>query len=44
MDPLYLRIDSALRAELDASTDSSPFRYRRADGREIEVDAYRAVP
>ena len=43
MDTIYVRVDDRLRAELDAA-DSKPFRYNRADGREIEVDAYRAVP
>jgi DNA transformation protein len=44
MDTLYVRVDDRLRAELDSATGSKPFWYRRADGREIEVDAYRAVP
>jgi DNA transformation protein len=44
MDTVYVRVDDRLRAELDATADSKPFRYRRGDGREIEVDAYRAVP
>lgn len=44
MDTLYVRVDDRLRAELDSTAGSKPFRYRRADGREIETDAYRAVP
>jgi DNA transformation protein len=44
MDTVYVRVDDRLRAELDATADSKPFRYRRGDGREIEVDAYRSVP
>jgi TfoX/Sxy family transcriptional regulator of competence genes len=43
-DTVYVRVNDPLRAELDATTDSEPFRYRRGDGREIEVDAYRSVP
>lgn len=44
MDTLYLRVDDVLRAELDSTGESRPFRYLRRDGQEIEVDAYRAVP
>ena len=44
MDTLYVRVDDELRDELDATGASWPFRYRRSDGREIEVHAYRSVP
>jgi len=44
MDTLYLRVDDALRTRLEAAGDSRPFRYLRRDGREIEVNAYWAVP
>jgi DNA transformation protein len=44
MDTLYLRVDDALRTHLDSTGASRPFRYHHRDGREIEVNAYWAVP
>jgi DNA transformation protein len=44
MDTLYVRVDGRLRDELDATGQSRPFRYRRRDGRDIDVDTYRSVP
>jgi hypothetical protein len=44
MDTLYVKVDDDLRERLDAASESHPFRYRRSDGRVIQVDAYRSVP